>query len=115
MSDSPSELELLYFARRVVVQQATSALAQLDGWIAAAEQREAGRRRAQEARPAPPDWLLQSNSGGSRAAFVHTGDCRKAAGERWRPVTEQQAREALREQVPPCPLCRPETALGILD
>lgn len=115
MSDSPSELELLYFARRVVVQQATSALAQLDGWIEAAAQREAAKRHTQEAHPAPPDWLLQNNLGGARPAFVHTGDCPKVAGERWRPVTEQQAREALREQVPPCPLCRPETALGILD
>ncbi|MEU9921594.1 DUF6233 domain-containing protein [Streptomyces griseoluteus] len=32
----------------------------------------------------------------------------KAAGERWRPVTEQQARQALSGQVPPCPLCRPD-------
>ncbi|MEU7969446.1 hypothetical protein AB0D09_39305 [Streptomyces sp. NPDC049097] len=37
MHDSPSRLELLRFARRVVVQQATASLAQIDGWIAVEE------------------------------------------------------------------------------
>ncbi|MFK4147686.1 hypothetical protein [Streptomyces sp. NPDC004065] len=41
MSDQPSRLELLRFARRVVVQQATAAVRQLDGWIADEERREA--------------------------------------------------------------------------
>ncbi|MEV7081911.1 DUF6233 domain-containing protein [Streptomyces sp. NPDC093516] len=38
----------------------------------------------------------------------------RAAG-RCRPVTRLQAIEALRQQVPACVHCRPDTALGILD
>ncbi|MFF0765963.1 hypothetical protein [Streptomyces sp. NPDC003737] len=45
MHDSPSRLELLRFARRVVVQQATASLAQIDGWIAV-EERRGGRSAA---------------------------------------------------------------------
>ncbi|MFE9024372.1 hypothetical protein ACFYNL_38305 [Streptomyces sp. NPDC007808] len=58
MNDEPSRLQLLRFARRVVVQQATAALAQIGGWIALEERREAEQRRGMEARPAPPDWLI---------------------------------------------------------
>ncbi|MGW4518436.1 hypothetical protein ACWEO4_42525 [Streptomyces sp. NPDC004393] len=56
----PSRLELLRFARRVVVQQATVALAQLDRWIAEEQRREAERRRARDMRPNPPEWLLNT-------------------------------------------------------
>ncbi|MFF3335714.1 DUF6233 domain-containing protein [Streptomyces sp. NPDC002888] len=46
---------------------------------------------------------------------VHTGECWAAAKNgRCRPVTRQQALEALRQQVPACVHCRPDTALGIL-
>ncbi|MGA5120898.1 DUF6233 domain-containing protein [Streptomyces pseudogriseolus] len=41
--------------------------------------------------------------------------CRPAGDGRCRPVTRQQAVEALRQQVPACGHCRPDTALGILD
>ncbi|MFE7986645.1 DUF6233 domain-containing protein [Streptomyces cellulosae] len=41
--------------------------------------------------------------------------CRPAGEGRCRPVTRQQAIEALRQQVPACVRCRPDTALGILD
>jgi hypothetical protein len=46
----PSPLELLRFARRVIVQQATAAPAQIGGWISAEERREAERRRGEEMR-----------------------------------------------------------------
>ncbi|MEU6557973.1 DUF6233 domain-containing protein [Streptomyces sp. NPDC046915] len=47
---------------------------------------------------------------------VHTGECSAAARNgRCRPVTWQQAVEALRQRVPACVHCRPDTALGILD
>ncbi|MFI0503220.1 hypothetical protein ACH3WN_10175 [Streptomyces albogriseolus] len=59
MSDQPSRLELVRFARRVVVQQATAAARQLDGWIADEERREAEWRRGEEMLPPPPEWLLQ--------------------------------------------------------
>ncbi|MFJ8637191.1 DUF6233 domain-containing protein [Streptomyces sp. NPDC093568] len=47
---------------------------------------------------------------------VHAGDCWEAAKSgRCRPASRQQAIEALRQQVPPCIHCRPDTALGIFD
>ncbi|CAL9670948.1 DUF6233 domain-containing protein [Streptomyces rochei] len=116
MNDEPSRLQLLRFARRVVVQQATAALAQIDGWIAVEERREAERRRGVEMRPAPPDWLIQYGLNRTNVDAVHTGDCWAAAKSgRCRPATRQQALDALRQQVPPCIHCRPDTALGILD
>ncbi|MFJ2968632.1 DUF6233 domain-containing protein [Streptomyces collinus] len=116
MNDEPSRLQLLHFARRVVVQQATAALAQIDGWIALEERREAERRRGMEMRPAPPDWLIQHGLNRTNVDAVHTGDCWAAAKSgQCRPATRQQAIEALRQQVPACIHCRPDTALGIFD
>ncbi|MEE1930840.1 DUF6233 domain-containing protein [Streptomyces sp. TRM 70351] len=117
MTDEPSRLQLLHFTRRVVVQQATAALAQVDGWIAAEERREAERRRGQQNRPTPPDWLVQYGRDRTSVEAVHTGDCWAVAKSkrRCRPATRQQAADALRQQAPPCPCCRPDTALGILD
>lgn len=46
-----SKLDLLHFARRVVVQQSTGALDHIDAWIAAKEQRQAARQCAEEMRP----------------------------------------------------------------
>lgn len=116
MNDEPSRLDLLRFARRVVVRQATAALAQIDGWIAAEERREAERRRGEQARPAPPDWLIQYGLNRTNVDAVHAGDCWAAAKSgRCRPASRQQAIEALRQQVPPCIHCRPDTALGILE
>ncbi|MFI5979204.1 DUF6233 domain-containing protein, partial [Streptomyces sp. NPDC051452] len=44
------------------------------------------------------------------------GDCWAAATNgRCRPATRHQALDALRQQVPPCPHCRPDTAPGVLD
>ncbi|MGW2556834.1 hypothetical protein [Streptomyces sp. NPDC001635] len=59
MHDSPSRLELLRCARRVVVQQATASLAQIDGWIAVEERRGVERRRGDEMRPPPPEWVVE--------------------------------------------------------
>ncbi|MEU5108432.1 DUF6233 domain-containing protein [Streptomyces sp. NPDC021354] len=116
MNDEPSRLQLLRFARRVVVQQAPAALAQIDGWIAVEERREAEQRRGVEVRPAPPDWLIQYGLNRNNMDAVRTGDCWSAAKSgRCRPATRQQALDALRQQVPPCIHCRPDTALGILD
>ncbi|WP_435609596.1 DUF6233 domain-containing protein [Streptomyces sp. C10-9-1] len=117
MNDEPSRLQLLHFARRVVVQQATAALAQIDAWIAVEERREAERRRGEEARPVPPEWLIQYGLNRANVDAVHSGDCWAAAKSRRRchPATRQQAIDALRQQVPPCTHCRPGIALGILD
>ncbi|MFJ9830825.1 DUF6233 domain-containing protein [Streptomyces sp. NPDC101169] len=47
---------------------------------------------------------------------VHVGGCWAARKSgRCRPATREQAVDALRQQVPACPHCRPDTALGLLD
>ncbi|MEV0982475.1 DUF6233 domain-containing protein [Streptomyces sp. NPDC049915] len=47
---------------------------------------------------------------------MHTGDCWAATKSgRCHPATHAQALEALRQQVPACAHCRPDTALGLLD
>ncbi|MFE8950368.1 DUF6233 domain-containing protein [Streptomyces sp. NPDC007856] len=47
---------------------------------------------------------------------MHVGDCwaAKKSG-RCRPVSREQAVAALRQHVPACPHCRPDTELGVLD
>ncbi|WP_308112862.1 DUF6233 domain-containing protein [Streptomyces sp. DH12] len=50
---------------------------------------------------------------GCTPTAVHLGTCgmgRKAPG-----ATEDAARRALAEGVPACPVCRPDTELGVLD
>ncbi|MGW2951574.1 DUF6233 domain-containing protein [Streptomyces eurythermus] len=110
----PSRLELLHFARRVVVQQARAAISQLDGWIADEERREAERRRAEEQRPPPPEWLIERGLNGNNVVAVHTRECWDS-GKRVRAATRAQALDALRNQVPPCTRCRPDTALGFRE
>jgi hypothetical protein len=113
---SPSRLELLHFARRVVVQQATAALAQLDRWIADEQRREAERRRGEERRPTPPEWVIERGLLKTNLVAVHCGDCWQATKSgRCVGVSRQQALDALRRQVLACRHCRPETALGFLE
>ncbi|MEU0851451.1 DUF6233 domain-containing protein [Streptomyces flaveolus] len=101
MSGTSSRLELLRFARRVVEQRARASLAQLDGWIAEEERREAERRRSDEMRPPAPVWLLQAGLNRANTDAVQTGECRAAAKSgRCRPVSREQALEALRHEVP---------------
>ncbi|MEV5007281.1 DUF6233 domain-containing protein [Streptomyces sp. NPDC055692] len=117
MSDTvPSRLELLQFARRVVIQQARASLEQLDRWIAEEERREAERRRGGESEPTPPEWLVEHGLNRRNVVAVHAGDCwtiRKSG--RCAPVSRPQALEALRQQVPACSQCRPDTLLGFLE
>ncbi|MEZ7005025.1 DUF6233 domain-containing protein [Streptomyces sp. AD55] len=116
MTDVPSRLSLLRFARRVVEQQARANLDQLDRWIADEERREAERQRGEAMRPAAPEWLLQQGLNRSNVNAVHAGDCWAAAKSgRCRPVSRGQAVEALRHEVPACVHCRPDTALGLLE
>ncbi|MEU5599853.1 DUF6233 domain-containing protein [Streptomyces sp. NPDC020298] len=111
-----SRLEALRFARRVVEQQAMRQLRVINRWIAEEERREAERRQGEERRPPPPEWLIQYGLNRTNVDAVHTGGCWAAAKSgRCRPVTRQQAMEALRQRVPACVHCRPDTALGILD
>ncbi|MFB6961859.1 DUF6233 domain-containing protein [Streptomyces sp. NPDC056309] len=117
MSDAaPSRLELLQFARRVVVQQARASLTQLDRWIAEEQRQEAERRRGEESQPTPPEWLVEHGLNRRNLVAVHLGDCwvvRKSG--RCVPVSRGQALDALRQQVPACLHCRPDTQLGFLE
>ncbi|MFE7961350.1 DUF6233 domain-containing protein [Streptomyces sp. NPDC057413] len=76
-----------------------------------------GRAAARHGRPPPdPDWLTQYGLNRKNVDWVHTGDCWAAAKSgRCHPATRAQALEALRQQVPACAHCRPDTALGLLD
>ncbi|MET8609737.1 DUF6233 domain-containing protein [Streptomyces misionensis] len=114
MSDTlPSRLDLLRFARRVVVQQATASLRQIDGWIAEEQRREAHRRRTAEREQRRPEWLVQFRRDGATIDSVHAGACWAVPkGARCRPVSRAQAVEALQNHVSACPACRPDTVLG---
>ncbi|MEU7962390.1 DUF6233 domain-containing protein [Streptomyces sp. NPDC049097] len=112
----PSRLDLLHFARRVVVQQATAAVAQIDAWIAQEQEREMRQQQADEMRPPPPEWVVERGLQKTNLVAVHTGDCwtvRKSS--RCIGVSRAQAIDALRRQVPACTHCRPDTELGILE
>ncbi|MGY5035122.1 DUF6233 domain-containing protein [Streptomyces sp. 900116325] len=110
MSDSPSRLAMLRFARRIAVQQ----VEQIDRWIADEERREAEREQGERARPPTPDWIMELGIGvGSRPIEVHVGGC-YAAGKRRRAITREQALAALADGIRACIHCRPDTELGVL-
>ncbi|MGW3205771.1 DUF6233 domain-containing protein [Streptomyces sp. NPDC001135] len=110
-----TRLDMLRFARRVVEHQAARQLALMDRWIADEERREAERQRRLTTRQAAPEWLVERGLNGHRAVYVHVGGC-PGAGGRAKGVGRDQAVRALAEGgVPACPLCRPDTALGILE
>jgi hypothetical protein len=74
------------------------------------------RRRGEEMRPPAPELLLQAGLNKSNTDAVHTGECWAAAKSgQCRPVSREQALEALRHEVPACLHCRPDTALGLLE
>ncbi|POX62146.1 hypothetical protein C3492_17990 [Streptomyces sp. Ru62] len=111
-----TRLDMLRFARRVVEHQAARQLALMDRWIADEERRETERRRRLGARKSAAEWVIERGPNGRSAVYVHVGGCTGADGGRARGVGRQQAVRALTEEgVPACPLCRPDTALGILE
>ncbi|GAA4339715.1 DUF6233 domain-containing protein [Streptomyces venetus] len=115
MNDQPSRLDLLYFARRVVVHQATAALNQLDRWIADEERREAERCQGEERRPPPPDWLLELGlNRNAPPVQVHARNCWNS-GKRARGIGRGEALRALADGVRACSACRPDSELGFLD
>ncbi|MEU2484122.1 DUF6233 domain-containing protein [Streptomyces sp. NPDC012617] len=92
----------------------------LETWLAMTLERvrqqitAAERQQGEERRPPPPDWVLELGIGvGAPPAEVHAGDC-YAIGRRQRPITREQALDALSEGVRACVHCRPDTALGVL-
>ncbi|MGW1653852.1 DUF6233 domain-containing protein [Streptomyces atratus] len=110
MSDSPSRLVMLRFARRIAVQQ----VEQIDRWIADEERREAERQQGEERRPPTPDRVMELSIGlGARPIEVHAGHC-YAIGKRHRAITREQALAALAKGIRACAHCRPDTELGVL-
>lgn len=74
-------------------------------------------KRYEASRPKPipppqPDWVLQpaGAAGDGRPLYVHEGHCPAATGKA---ITRRQATEALTSGIEACPLCRPDTALGL--
>jgi hypothetical protein len=110
----PSRLELLRFLERIQLRD----LARTRAWIATEEQRAAAEaaRKPPALPPEPPEWGLErSPLHGHPPLMLHTGPC-------WRPrrpveaLTRDQAIRMLVEQnLPACELCRPDTALGVLE
>ncbi|MFI6372405.1 DUF6233 domain-containing protein [Streptomyces sp. NPDC050546] len=109
MNDSgASRLALLHFLARVQERD----LARTRRWIATEEAREAERRVGAERRPPPPEWLIERGLDRNNIVAVHAGGCWDT-GRRTKSVTRAQAVDALRNHVPACSKCRPDTALGI--
>ncbi|WP_030756685.1 DUF6233 domain-containing protein [Streptomyces sp. NRRL F-5135] len=109
MTDSP-RLIALRFLERVQLQD----LERTRRWIAEEEGR-AAEEAARRPPPAPPEWLVERGIDGARSPIaIHVGDC-KMRGRAVQPLTRDQAVTGLVEHgIRPCPLCRPDTALGVL-
>ena len=106
-----SRLDLLRFLERVQEQD----LARTRRWIADEERKQQERERGEQARPAPPDWVLDYGLNKDAMPIgVHTGDCHMK-GKRARGVDSDTARRALAAGVPACGHCRPDSELGILE
>lgn len=83
--------------------------------IADAERRERETQRGIEARPAPPDWLLEVGlNRDAPPVQVHVGGCWNA-GKRVRGISRDEALRALADGVKACGACRPDSELGFLD
>ncbi|MEU6376780.1 DUF6233 domain-containing protein [Streptomyces sp. NPDC046909] len=111
MTDLPPDLPRL----RILETWLALTLERVRTQIAAAERREAEQQRGIAARPPTPDWLIeQSLNRETPPVYVHVGGCHMA-GKRSKAATREQARQALADRVDPCPHCRPDTELGMLD
>ncbi|MFF8940377.1 DUF6233 domain-containing protein [Streptomyces paradoxus] len=109
MNDAESSrLTLLRFLERVQGRD----LSRTRRWIADEERREAERRVGEARRPSAPGWLIERGLDRINIVAVHTGECWDP-GKRVKPASREQAIDALRQQVPACTKCRPDTALGI--
>ncbi|MEV0220924.1 DUF6233 domain-containing protein [Streptomyces sp. NPDC050704] len=109
MNDLPPDLPRL----RTLETWLTLHLDQVRAAITAAEQQEREQHGGQ-ARPAPPEWLIEPGLNRTAPLAVHVGGCWRA-GKRSRGVTRDQALRAITEGVPACTHCRPDTELGIID
>jgi hypothetical protein len=111
VTDLPPDLPRL----RTLETWLALALDEVRAAIAAAERREAERQRGEQARPAPPDWLLELGlNRDAPPVQVHVGDCWNA-GKRRRGISRDEALRALADGVKACGACRPDSELGFLD
>ncbi|MGV9249746.1 DUF6233 domain-containing protein [Streptomyces sp. NPDC003710] len=87
-----------------------------DRWSADEERHQAERGQSEHRRPPQRDRLTRYGLSKANIGPVHTVGC-WAAGKSGhsRPATRRQALDALRQLVPDCVHCRPDTALGILE
>nr|WP_241844920.1 DUF6233 domain-containing protein [Streptomyces silvensis] len=104
---------MLRFAERVAAQH----LAQIRRWREAEERRQAERAEGERRRPPAPDWLLEKGVDGRAPTYVHDGSCWSARkGPRCVGITREQALRALSvDRITPCPQCRPDAVLGVLE
>ncbi|MFD3917326.1 DUF6233 domain-containing protein [Streptomyces sp. NPDC058603] len=112
MSDNPSaRLEALRFLERVQERD----LARTRRWIAE-EEGHAAAAAARRPPPPPPEWVAERGISANREPIaIHAGACPMARGK-LQPLTRGQAVEALTVHgIRPCPMCRPDTDLGVLD
>lgn len=110
-STSLTRLDLLRFLERVQKRD----LARTRRWIAEEEARAVQQERRQETEErVAPDWILQTmiNSG---ASMLHLGTCWATGSKRTRGITRDEALDALAHGAEACSVCRPDTALGVLD
>lgn len=111
MTDLPPDLPRL----RTLETWLALALDDVRKAIAVAEQRERERQRGIEARPAPPEWLLELGlNRDAPPVQVHVGGCWNS-GKRVRGVSREDALRALAEGVKACSACRPDSELGFLE
>ncbi|MFD7117922.1 DUF6233 domain-containing protein [Streptomyces sp. NPDC059922] len=105
-------MEALYFLKRVQLEQ----LERTERWIAAEEGRLA-EIAARRPRAEPPAWVAERGISARREPVaVHAGGGSSMACGMLQPLTRQQAVEALTAHgIQPCPMCRPDTDLGVLD
>ncbi|MFD9871736.1 DUF6233 domain-containing protein [Streptomyces niveus] len=110
MFDLPPDVPRL----RVIEQQLTIWLGHVRKAITEAQAAEAIRANTRPVTTPHVDYRLgdpRPIRGQREAPHLHTGDCRMGGG---RPITRDQALQALTADAEPCPYCRPDTELGVL-
>lgn len=87
----------------------------IDAKIEALQHRQAEEEHGRQARPAPPEWIVELGIGSGRTPVqVHAGNCHMA-GKRRRAVDRSEARRLLAAGLEACTHCRPDAQLHIID
>lgn len=112
MLDLPTDLAQL----RVLERFAELLLSEVRARITQVERQQAALRPVR-ALPQGPEWVLSylRQNGLPVEDSVHRSDCRMAS-RHTRPLTRDDAVRALTTtRITACPICRPDTDLGLLD